>query len=148
MRPDAERTLRRFLEQDERPPRRRRAGRISSAPIVLGLGLLLGYQLLVRLVPWVWSATLPGGLAQARGFRGGPGLVYHLAVACYQNVATATGLIIGAVLVAFLLGALARPLRWLVWLAAVAVILIDASILAVTLQAALWATARASGMPI
>ena len=59
MNPDAERTLQRFLEQSARPARRR-AGRISTAPIVLGLGLLLGYQLLVRLVPLVWSATLPG----------------------------------------------------------------------------------------
>ena len=63
------------------------------APWVLGLALFLGYQLLVRLVPRVWAALLPGGLAQANSFRGLPGTLYRLALIAYHNVGAACWLI-------------------------------------------------------
>jgi hypothetical protein len=141
--PSTARALDRLLRQMDRPPRR---PRFSTAPLVMGLGLVLGYQLLVRLVPRVWSTTLPGGLAQARFLRGWPGLVWRLAWFCYYDFRTV--LVIGGLLVAgaIVVSGWLRPLRFLVWLAAVGVILADAGIVYVTLRTALEATAAASGI--
>jgi hypothetical protein len=141
--PSTARALDRLLKKMDRPPRRRR---FSTAPLVMGLGLVLGYQLLVRLVPRVWSTTLPGGLGQARFLRGWPGLVYRLALFCYRDFSAV--LLVGGLLVAaaVVVSGWLRPLRFLVWLAAVAVILADAGIVYVTLRTALEATAAASGI--
>src|SRR5690606_32018929 len=79
-----ERDLKRVLEEVSRSPRRRRRG-AGTAPLMLGLALFLGHQLLVQLVPRAWAALLPGGLAQARQFRGWPGLLYASAEACYRH---------------------------------------------------------------
>ena len=143
MNPSTARALDRLLRKMERPRRRRR---FTTAPLVLALGLVVGYQLLVRLVPQVWSTTLPGGLAQARFFRGWPGLVWHVALFCHRNFSTV--LLVGGLLVAgaIVVGGWLRPLRFLVWLAAVAVILADAGIVYVTLRIALVATAADSGI--
>lgn len=145
MNPSTSRALDRLLQQMARPPRQRRK-RVSTAPLVVALGLVLGYQLLVRLVPQVWGEMLPGGMDQARSFRGWPGLVGNLAWSCHQNFAAA--LVIGGLFVAgtILVSGWLRPLRFLVWLAAIGVILADAGIVYVTMRTALEATAAASGI--
>ncbi len=141
-----DRALKRFLEKTARSPRRRSGP--TTAPLVLGLALLLGYQLLVRLLPMVWSATLPGGLAQARAFRGWPGLLYRLGETCYNNVLGVSWIIVGSVIVSFLLCRAAWPLRWFVWLIVVSAILLDAVVLVMILRTALMATALEAGVPL
>ena len=145
MNPSTARALDRLLRQMERPARSRKS-RFSTAPIVLALGLVLGYQLLSRLVPMVWSTMLPGGLEQARTFRGWPGLVWRLAVACHADFAGVLVVLGGIAAAGVFLSTWVRPLRFLVWLAAVASILIDAGIVFVTMRTALDATARAAGL--
>jgi len=108
---------------------------------VLALGLALGYQLVSRLVPMVWGSMLPGGLPQARMFRGWPGLVWAAAVQSHDNFAGSMLVlcIIGGA--GFFISTFARPLRPIVWLMVVAVIAIDAGIVYVTLRTAIEATA-------
>jgi hypothetical protein len=145
MNPKTQRAFERLARQMSRQSARPR-GRISTAPLMLALGLVLGYQLLVRLVPRVWGTLLPGGWEQASMLRGWPGLVWRLAIACHLNFSLA--LAIGAVIVgaAIIVSGWIRPLRFLVWLAAVGVILLDAGIVYVTLRTALEASAHASGI--
>ncbi len=145
MNPSTERALDRLLQKMARPPRTRRS-RFSTAPVVIALGLVLGYQLLVRLVPRVWGELLPGGMRQARFLRGWPGLVGNLAWSCHLHFSAV--LVIGGLFVAgaILVSGWLRPLRFLVWLAAIGVILADAGIVYVTLRAALETTADASGI--
>jgi uncharacterized membrane protein len=78
--------------------------------------------------------------------RGWPGLVWRLALFCHRDFGAAV--LIGGLFVvgAIAVGALLRPLRILVWLAAVGVILADAGIVYVTLRTALEATAAESGI--
>src|SRR4051794_28611003 len=110
MRPSTSRALDRVLRQMSRPPRVR-PSRFSTAPIILGLALGLGYLLLSRLVPMYWSAMLPYGLPQANTFRGWPGLVWALAVHCHRDFA-GTMTILGAIALAgFALSTFARVLR-------------------------------------
>lgn len=132
------------LEQDMDRRQRRRGG-FSTSPFMLALGLVLGYQLLVRLVPKVWSSFLPGGLEQAQQFRGWPGLVASLAIACDRNFTTVC-VVGGAIVIgAFLWVRWVRPLRFLVWLAAIGVILLDAGIIYVTLSTSMAATFQDAG---
>jgi hypothetical protein len=144
MKPSTQRAMDRLLRSMARPPRPR-PRRLSLSAIYLALGLVLGYQLLVRFVPMVWGSLLPGGLTQANQLRGWPGVVWRLAIVAHVRfpaVATTLG-IVGAA--GFLLGAI-RPLRLLVWLAAVVVIAIDAGILILTLQTALAAGLQNAGI--
>ena len=107
---------------------------------MLAIGLILGDLMLTRLVPAVWESVLPHGLEQARTFRGWPGLVWHSAVYCHaypQRV----WVVIGAAVVASLIVSFGvRPLRFLVWLSAVGVIVINAGILYITLQTSMSST--------
>jgi hypothetical protein len=141
----AQRALERLLRKMARPPRARRAG-FSRAPLILALGLVLGYHLLVRLVPMVWAATLPGGLDQARMLRGWPGLVFRLAVLCSNQLPAVAWGIGGMTLSAFLAARLGWPGRVLSWVAAVAMIVVDAAIVVVTVGTALTATAAGAGI--
>jgi hypothetical protein len=127
-----------------RPPRRRPA-RFSIAPIYLVLGLILGYQLLVRFVPMVWASMLPGGLDQASQFRGWPAVVWHFSRYCRLRFPAVVLILGGAAGLGFLLSAL-RPLRIFVWLAAIAVVAVDAGILIVTLRTAMTATMQDAGI--
>lgn len=139
--------LDRALDKLERASKRQqRKGRFSTAPFMLALGLVLGYQLLVRLVPKVWGSSLPGGLAQARQLRGWPGLVAALAVVCDRNFSSVLGIGAATVVAAFLWVRWAGPLRFLVWLAAVAVILVDAGIVYVTLRTSMAVTFEGTGL--
>lgn len=145
MNPSTAQALDRLLRQMSRPPRARKS-RFSTAPLILALGLALGYQLTSRLVPMVWGSMLPGGLDQARFFRGWPGLVWASSVRCHRDfpgVAAVLAVIGG---VGLLLSTVVRPLRPIVWLMAVATIAIDAGIVYVTLRTAIEATAQSAGM--
>lgn len=145
MNPSTAAALDRILRQMSRPPKVRKS-RFTTAPIVLGLGLALGYLLASRLVPMVWGSMLPGGLDQARSFRGWPRLVRELAVRCHRDFLGTVGVLTGIGVAGLFLSAFVRPLRPVVWLMAVAAILADAGIVYVTLRVAVEATARNSGM--
>jgi hypothetical protein len=140
-----EKALERLLRKMSRAHRPRRS-RFSTAPIVLALGLILAYQLLVRLVPLLWSELLPGHLEQAETFRGWPGLVWLLATQCHQNFGMALSFGACVVGAAVVICGWMRPLRLLVWIASVAVILLDAGIVYVAIRTALDASAQAAGL--
>lgn len=118
---------------DRARPRRRPAG-FSTAPLVVAGAGVLGYQLLVRLVPAVWANVLPGGFAQGPYLPGGAPLVWRAAWTCHLHfVPVALGIGVATVLAA-ILGR--RPLtRPLAWGLAVLAIGLDAAILVLTLRA-------------
>lgn len=148
MNPDTLRSLDRALDKLDRQHRRPRR-RFSTAPFVLGFGLIVADLLLTRLVPMVWESLLPGGLEQAATLRGWPALVWRSAVYCHVHqgpVQVFIGLaFVLSVLLSFLGG---RPLRIVVWLSAAGIILINAGILVVTLQSSLRATAASAGLDL
>lgn len=145
MNPSTARAIDRLMRQASRP-RRERKSRFSIAPVILAIGLTLGYQLTSRLVPMVWGSMLPGGLTQAQTFRGWPGLIWTLALQCHRNFATALFWLVAIGATGFVLAIFARPLRPIVWLMALATILIDAGIVYVTLRTAIEATAMQAGI--
>ena len=145
MNPSTARALDRVMRAMSRPPRRRRSG-FSMAPIALALGLVIGYQLLARFVPMTWDAMLPGGLEQARFFRGWPGLVWGLSVRSHRDFATVAGTLAALGVAGFAVSVLARPLRPIVWLAALATVAADAGIVYVTLHTAYGVTMHAAGL--
>lgn len=119
---------------------------ISPAPIVLAIGLVMGFQLTSRLVPMVWESMLPGGLNQARFFHGWAGLLWNMALRTHYDFPFTLTVLIGIGLIGFVLSAAAKPLRPLVWLMAAAVIGINAGIIYVTLRTAIEAIAAKAGM--
>jgi hypothetical protein len=146
MNPDTERALARVLDRLGRPPRRRRG--LSRAPVILALGFVLGYQLLVRLLPRVWGELLPGGLAGASRLRGLPGLAFAAARTCFYQFPLVAGTLAAIVVAVLLLSRGAWPFRLVAWLAALLVLAADAMILVVILRTALAATAAAAGMGV
>jgi hypothetical protein len=143
MNPSTEKALARVLDRLSRPPKQRRG--ISRAPLMLGAGFLVGFQLLVRLLPRVWGELLPGGLAGASRLRGWPGLLYAAARFCYEEFPVASGTLVSITVASFLLCWWWWPFRWLSWLLAIAVLAADALILMIILRTALVATAGAAG---
>jgi hypothetical protein len=139
------RALERALKRLERPPKRRR-GWFSIAPIYFGLGLALGYVLLVRFVPMMWTALLPGGIEQASELTGLPALVWRLSVLFRLRSESAIVILGGLAGAGLLISTILRPLRLVVWLAAVGVVLVDAGILMVTIKTALEATMQSAGI--
>jgi hypothetical protein len=140
-------TLERMLDQLERRARRPKR-RISTAAIVLALGLVLADVLLTWLVPTVWAQLLPGGLDQAALLRGWPGLVWHAAVYCHFRQSHVQIAIAALSVFCFLLSYRVHPVRYVVWVAAVGVIVLNALILFVTMQTCLRATAADAGFPL
>lgn len=133
--------LDRALRRLGREPRRRRTGSLRG-PIYLTIGLSLGFVLLARFVPLVWSATLPGGLAQVGELSGLPGLIWRLGFICRERSAQ-TLIVLGGIAVVGLAASRGPlPLRFLVWLAAAGVILLDAGIVFVAVMTSLQATLR------
>lgn len=145
MNPSTAKAVDRLMRQMSKPPRVRK-GRFSMAPVILSLGLFLGYQLLTRLVPHVWGSMLPGGLEQARHFRGWAGLVWMSAVHCHRDFTQTVMILVAIGGVGWFLTMFARPFRPIVWLMAIAVIGINAGIVYVTLRAAIEATAQNAGI--
>jgi len=109
---------------------------------------VLGELLLTRLVPMLWAEFLPDGLRDAANLRGWPGLTWHAALFCHQEPFVANLGIAVISISAFVLGARFGPMRFFVWLAALAVILLNAGILYVTIHTCLRATAAAAGIPV
>jgi hypothetical protein len=109
---------------------------------------MLADGLLVRFVPMVWASVLPNGLDSARRLVGWPGVVWRLALFCHFNQPVVLVFIAIALVGGLFLGYLFRPVRWLTWLAALGMIVINALILYVTLHAGLQATVEQSGLPI
>jgi hypothetical protein len=145
MNPSTTKALDRILKQMSKPPRAPRS-RFSIAPVILGIGLVVGYQLTSRLVPMVWGSMLPGGLDQARHFRGWPGLVWVLAVHCHRDFAGTVAILAAIGGLGLVMATLARPLRPIVWLMAAGVIAADAGIVYVTLRTSIEATAQNVGI--
>jgi hypothetical protein len=135
------------LEKLSRPKNRRRGSmRLSLAPFYLGMALLVGHQLLLRFVPMVWSATLPGGLQQAHFLRGWGGLLWAFCVLFYLRFNQVALILFGVWAIALVLSLANRYLRLLVWLVAFAVVMLDFGILIVTLETALHSGMREVGI--
>jgi hypothetical protein len=145
MNPRELKALERALDRLTRPPKRR-AGWFSKAAVYLGLGLGLAYVLLVQMVPMMWSTLLPAGIEQADTLVGLPAIVWHLSVLFRLRTQSALVILGGLTAAGFVVSALLRPLRFVVWLAAVAVVVIDAGILIVTIKTALEATIQSAGI--
>jgi hypothetical protein len=119
------------LDRANRPARRRG---FSTSPFVLGGGLILGYQLLVRLVPTLWNQILPNGYDQAAFLPGGAQFVWRLGYFCHLNFPVVlTGAVL-LVVAGFVLGRLPAT-RLVAWGLAVASIVMDAAILVIALKA-------------
>ena len=127
------RKLDRLLNQLERKARRPRS-RFPMAAIYLTLALILGYQLLVRFVPMVWSTLLPEGLEQAADLPGWPGLIYRLGWICHTRFVPVLVALGGISIAGFVLGCGPWPARVVVWLAAVGFVLVDAGIVFVAIM--------------
>jgi hypothetical protein len=121
--------------------------RFPTAALVLTGGLLLGHQLLVRFVPMVWEALLPGGLDAASTLNGWPGLLWRTAVFSHVHQAGILAAIVGVGVVSLVMGGRSFLFRLLLRLAALSVIVLDAGIVMVALKVSYRATADASGLP-
>ncbi|HEV3122774.1 MAG TPA: hypothetical protein VGY53_12760 [Isosphaeraceae bacterium] len=135
------------LERLSRPRNKRRGSmRLSLAPFYLGMAMLVGHQLLLRFVPMVWSATLPGGIQRAHTLRGWGGLLWALCVLFFVRFDQVVLILFGVWIGALVLSFLNRYIRLLVWLIAFAVVMLDFGILFVTLQTALHSGMREAGI--
>jgi hypothetical protein len=127
-------TLKALDRELARLERRQRRGprRFPKSAITLVLGLLLGQQLLGRLVPMVWGAVMTEGLWVELG-------TFGRAIAlgsefCQTRGATVTWGIGGIGLAAVLLGFGSPMFRRLTWLAAVMVLLFNGAVVVKTFQ--------------
>jgi hypothetical protein len=117
--------------------RRRGRRRFSLAPITLGLALFVGLGWLTELLPRVWEVTLPGGLAQAAGLRGWPGLLWASAAGAHRNRAILAGGIAAAALVGLALARSSTAFRWGFRLLALLAVLLDFGLVFLTMRVAL-----------
>lgn len=129
-------SLDRVVDQLERRGRRARR-RFSPSALVLLAGLLLGYLLLGKLVPQVWPALLADD--PARLLRGWPLLVWQASVLCQAHESALLAGVLAGPLVLLLATSRIGMLRPVAWLSAVAVVCVDAGIVASTLLACLQA---------
>ena len=119
-------------------PRSKRKSGFSTSPLVLAIGLTLGYQLLTKLLPRLWATILPGGFEQGAMLSGPANLIWRLAWFCHDEFFL---VLIGCgTIVAFSLALSRRPmLRPVVWLMAVGTICADAAILVIALRTSMQA---------
>jgi hypothetical protein len=89
---------------------------------------------------------LPGGLEQARFFRGWPGLLWAMTLRSHRDFAGTIAILAAIGTSGFVIAAIARPLRPLVWLMAAATIAIDAGIVYVMYRAAVEIAMPAAGL--
>lgn len=116
----------------DRSGRKRRPG-FSTSPIVLALGLVVAYQLLVRLIPSLWSQILPGGFEQGAMLSGPSRLVWRMAWFCHLRFPV---MVVGVVAMVVLCVLLSRhpATRPVAWLLGVTSIVLDGAILIVALK--------------
>ncbi len=132
MNPSTEKALQRALramERSHRPPRR-----FTLTPLLTAFGCGMSYVLLTSLLPRVWATALPGGLDAAGRLQGWPGLIWHLALFAYAHffaVMVSFGLIFLGTTLLTKAGGIGRLLAWLV---AVSTVLVNGSILYMTLR--------------
>jgi hypothetical protein len=127
--------LDRVLAQIDR--RNRRPRRVSTAAVVLAVGLGLSYLLLVQLVPQVWPALLDSEPGEA--LRGWPLLVWKLAEFCQARQPLVLAGFVSASALLLVLTYRFRLLRPVAWVAAVVVVFADAGIVVSTILACLQA---------
>ena len=120
-------------------------GRVSTAPLVLILGLILADVLLAYLVPWIWDSLLPHGFEQAETFAGVPALIWRGALYAQEYQRVVRCVIVALLPATALACLLAKPIRFAVQLSAIGVVLVNAGILIVAIEAGLRATAAAAG---
>jgi hypothetical protein len=144
MNPSTERALERALKALARPPRRRKGTR---APVVIGTAVVLAHLLLTRLLPAVWAAVLPGGLAAAGRLRGWPGLVWRLATSLPRSPVGPLALGVAIAVIGYAACRSVPLLRWPFRLAAVLAVALAAAILYVTMATAYEAALTGLGSP-
>jgi hypothetical protein len=140
-------SLDRALDRVERSlDRQRRQPRFTTAPFVFGVALILGYQLLVRLVPTIWSGLVQQGVGQAGKFGPWAKQVIALSRFCQQNFIVAAGFIAMATFAAIVISRGGMLMRFLVSLIAVATILLDVGIIYVVVGAGIESAMNGAGM--
>lgn len=132
MNPSTAKALERALRALERSHRPRR--RFTLTPLMTALGLALAYILLTILLPRVWSTTLPGGLETATRFQGWPGLIWRLAVVSHQHFVGFCAVCGAIFLISILLTRGGVAGRFVAWLLAVSIVLLNGLILYVTIR--------------
>lgn len=115
-----------------RSGKRRKLG-FSTGPIVLASGLILAYQLLVRLIPSLWSEILPGGFGQGAMLSGWSRVIWQVAWFCHLRFPI---VLVGTVVLSLVGVLLSRhpTTRPLVGIMAVSTIVLDAAILVIALK--------------
>jgi hypothetical protein len=136
MNPQTQKSLERVLDQLDRRARRPDR-RLTPAALALAAGLFLGYLLLARLIPQAWPALLAND--PATSLRGWPLVVWRLSQACLAHQRPILAGLVASCLVMLVLSYRSRTVRFLVWVAAVGVVVVDAGILVCTLLACLQA---------
>jgi len=112
----------------------RRPAGFSTSPLVLAGALVLGYHLLVRVVPGLWAGILPDGLGSVAHLVGWPAIVWRAAWFCHTRFPAVVTGVVAIVAIGLIFGR-ARATRPLAWLMAVAAIAADAGILFVAIRA-------------
>ena len=104
--------------------------------------------LLTWLVPAIWESLLPHGLEDVGRFDGWPGLLWRGVLISRSRQGIVQGTIVVVCVLSFLLGYRSRIIRMLLWVSALAVILLNAGILYVTLHASLRMSAASVGLEL
>jgi hypothetical protein len=144
MNPSTLKSFERMLDRMERQGKRSNR-RFTASPFVLILGLILANALLTRLVPMIWDSTLPGGLDQVWSFRGWPALLWRLVLLARMHQVFLVGGIAVVGLVALAGSYRSRGFRLFVWLGSLAVIAMNAGIIALALRTSMMAAESALG---
>ena len=147
MNPRTLKSIERMLYRMERQQKRGR-GKISTAPVVLALALIMADVMLTRLVPMIWSALLPHGIEQVATFRGWPALVWRAGLFCHMHQMGILVAIGATFALSCLLGYRSRVIRMIVWCGAASAIALNAAILVITIQTSLRASASAAGIDL
>lgn len=131
--------LDRALTKLEKGQRRGGGGRFPRSSLTLAIALLLGHQLLVKLVPRVWPSVVNdatwGRLAPWQQ------ATWRLAQLLYGHDSAVFLAVGGVFLAAVVVGYKSKTVRFLIWLAAIAVILLNMAVLFTTYRLSLAAAA-------
>ena len=140
--------LRKTLEDLDRKSRDKGSGwRFSTSPIVFGVGLGMADYLLLAFVPKAWSTLLPDGVDQAVALQGQAANVQQLSILVTRFQGPSPVAIVVATVVMLIIGLASKPTRFLSWLCALGVIILNVWIVATVLQTSWTANAQAAGLP-